>query len=202
MLSSALLPIPCISSENWLKSLACVESKGSLSTPAWKEHKHTCYKSGLWLFFQNQETKLWDKYLLGQLETLAGAWHLAGRIRALVILTLIPSCGSSLSLIRTHKHLKIFLTTLLKSSQQSGVGHWMLICWTNDRQEASPTSWFVHSAWSAAKSDRAKSTKQKVINTNICNLRNMGKDVELAMVERGLGDARDSVYVHRGYCSF
>lgn len=75
--------------------------------------------------------------------TLAGTWHLSGRLRARVALILRPRLGSFLSLTKIHRHSLLFFITSLSPEQQSTVGVFASPL-TYGRQVANPTSWFAH----------------------------------------------------------
>lgn len=75
--------------------------------------------------------------------TLAGTWHLSGRLRARVALILRPRLGSFLSLTKIHRHSLLFFNTSLSPEQQSTVGVFASPL-TYGRQVANPTSWFAH----------------------------------------------------------
>lgn len=75
--------------------------------------------------------------------TLAGTWHLSGRLRARVALILRPRLGSFLSLTKIHRHSLLFFNTCLSPEQQSTVGVFASPL-TYGRQVANPTSWFAH----------------------------------------------------------
>lgn len=75
--------------------------------------------------------------------TLAGTWHLSGRLRASVALILRPRLGSFLSLTKIQRHSLLFFNTSLSPEQQSTVGVFASPL-TYGRQVANPTSWFAH----------------------------------------------------------
>ena len=91
---------------------------------------------------------------------LAGAWQAWGRAKAREPLILRPRLGSSLSLIRTHRHFLLFCTTCFNPLQQSMVGV-LASPLTYGKHCARPMSWSEQSVLSWSMSEAAKEARRR-----------------------------------------